>query len=135
MAAALVAVPVASAMATIKITKIQYDPPGDDSGTNASLNREFVIIKNTGNSRVTLTEWTLRDSAGHVFTFGTFPLRGSGSVTIHTGSGNDDRNDLFQDSDEYIWNNDGDTATLRNDEGNRVDRCRYPGGGDGSTAC
>ena len=57
------------------------------------------------------------------------------SVTIHTGSGNDDRNDLFQDSDEYIWNNDGDTATLRNDKGNRVDRCRYPGGGDGSTAC
>jgi len=55
LAAALVLGIAAPAIAAIRITKIQYDPPGNDSGFNTSLNREFVVIKNSGNSRLSLT--------------------------------------------------------------------------------
>lgn len=123
--AVLIVLPAASATAAIKITKIQYEPPFE--GTR--LNREFVVIKNTGNARVILTDWTLRNTSGDVFTFPIFRLRSGARVTIHTGRGNDDRKDLFWDAGEYIWNSDGDTATLRDDDGDRRDRCHYSGGG------
>ena len=117
--------PAASATAAIKITKIQYEPPLE--GTR--LNREFVVIKNTGSARVTLTDWTLRNTSGDVVTFPIFRLHSEARVTIHTGQGNDDRNDLFWDAGEYIWNSDGDAATLRDNGGDRRDRCHYSGGG------
>ncbi len=44
-AVAVLAVP-AWASAAIKIG--QYDPSGSDTGSNPSLNREYVVIKNTG---------------------------------------------------------------------------------------
>jgi P pilus assembly chaperone PapD len=124
-----------TAAAAVQISRIQYDPPGNDSGSNTSLNREFIVIENDGTSRVTLTGWTLRDASGHVLTFGSLRLRPHRSVTVHTGRGNDDRNDIYWDTGEYVWNNDGDAAVLRNETGHRVDRCRYPGGGNGVTDC
>ena len=129
MVAALTLGIAAPAAAAIKIIKIQYDSPGTDDGSNSSLNQEYVVIKNTGNRAVSLEDWLLKDVANHRYTFGSFRLRAGGSVKIHTGSGNDDRNDLYQGSGGYIWNNDGDTATLNDDAGHRVDRCSYSGGG------
>ena len=35
--------------------------------------------------------------------------------------GRDTRTDVFQDRRAYVWNNDYDTATLRNDRGRFVD--------------
>lgn len=128
-AAFVVALPAASASAAIKIAKIQFDSPGDDNGSNSSLNAEYVVIENTGNGRVTLTDWVLKDRAGHRYTFGAFRLRGDGSVTIHTGSGDDTRRHLYWDAGEYVWNNDGDIAILKDENGRRIDRCRYSGGG------
>ena len=125
-AVALLAVP-AWASAAIKITKIQYDPPGSDTGSN--INQEYVVIKNTGGGAVSLKSWLLKDKANHKYTFGTFKLGAGKSVTIHTGKGNDDRNDLYWGSGAYIWNNDGDKAFLKNAGGNTVDTCSYSGGG------
>ena len=121
------------ANAAIQISKIQYDSPGTDDGSNSSLNQEYVVIENTGSSAVRLDGWVLKDRAGHRYVFGSFRLRAARSVTIHTGTGNDDRNDLYQDSGAYIWNNDGDTAKLKDDTGDTVDTCRYAGGGTAVT--
>ncbi|GIU97385.1 MAG: hypothetical protein KatS3mg013_1188 [Actinomycetota bacterium] len=125
--------PAGWASAAIRIAKIQYDPPGTDTGTNAHLNKEFVVITNTGGCAVRLDGWVLKDAAGHRYTFGPFRLRAGKSVTIHTGRGADDRNDLYWGPKYYIWNNDGDTATLKNAAGKTVDSCRYPGGGTAVT--
>jgi len=35
-------------------------------------------------------------------------------VTLHTGSGTDSETDLYWGSGSPIWNNDGDTVTVRN---------------------
>lgn len=76
---------------------------------------------------MTLTGWTLRDADRHVYRFGTFRLRPGRTVTVHTGSGDDSRKHLFWGMDNYVWNNDGDTAILKDAGGARVDRCRYSG--------
>lgn len=122
--------PPASGVA-VKITKIQYDPPGTDTHQNSSLNKEFVVLKNTGSATVTLTGWRLEDrEGGHVYTFDTFRLGAGESVTIYTGFGNDDRNGLYWNwGFGDIWGNDGDTATLELRYGNRVDQCHYSGRG------
>jgi len=63
-----------SAPAKIRITKIYFDSPGDDTGSNTSLNAEYVVIKNTGTTRKALTGWTLRDASRHVYKFPIFRL-------------------------------------------------------------
>ena len=132
LAAGVLALP-ATALGAVRISEIQFDSPGNDNGSNTSLNNEWVRIENTGNNPVMLTDWTLRDRSGHVFTFERFRLGAGRTVLVHTGSGNSVRRHLYFDSDEYVWNNDGDTATLRNDNGNRVDRCHYTGAGSSVT--
>jgi hypothetical protein len=114
--------------AAIRIITVQYDSPGSDGGSNSSLNAEWVRIKNTGSKAKSLTGWTLRDTASHVYHFGSFKLRAGRAVKIHTGSGSDSKKHLYQDSGWYIWNNDGDKAKLKNSNGKRIDTCSWAGG-------
>lgn len=125
---------VAEAAPAIKIGLVQYDSPGSDRGSNSSLNAEWVTIKNTSGSRKTLTGWTLRDPVGHVYRFPTFRLGAGKTVRVHTGRGANDRNDLYWRQDWYVWNNDGDRATLKNASGTVIDRCSW-GDGDGDIKC
>jgi hypothetical protein len=117
----------------IRILKIAFDPPGADNGSNASLNKELVFIVNDGTSSVVMTGWTLRDRSAHVFRFPTFTLRAGARVTIHTGQGSNNASNLYWDSDGYVWNNDGDGATLKRGSGSRVDACSYSGSGTTAT--
>jgi hypothetical protein len=135
LATAVVLAGSAEASAAIKITKIYYDSPGSDTGSNASLNAEYVVIKNTGSKAVTLTGWTLRDVANHVFTFPTFKLAAGNRVTIHTGKGSKTLHHLYWGSGAYIWNNDGDTARLRRRDGSLASTCSYSGGSPGYKIC
>jgi hypothetical protein len=117
----------------VRLLKIQFDPPGADNGSNTSLDAEYVVIVNRGGHLVTLTGWTLRDRSAHVFRFPTFRLGAGAKVTIHSGTGMDNAHNLYWASDGYIWNNDGDTATLRRPSGVLVDRCTYSGSGSSVT--
>jgi hypothetical protein len=117
----------------VRIVKIVFDPPGGNNGSNSSLNKESVVIANNGTSRVILTGWTLRDRDAHVFRLPAFTLRAGGRVTIHNGQGSDNAANLFWDSDGYVWNNDGDTATLRRRNSSPVDVCAYSGSGSTAT--
>jgi len=122
---------VAPASASVKIAQIQYNPPGKDTDENSQINNEFVVIKNIGTHRVTLTDWGLHDTHRHVYRFPTLRLRPGNMVRIYSGRGTDDSNDLYWEQSfvRYIWNNDGDTATLKDDNRDRKDRCHYSGGG------
>ena len=135
--AVTVAVSLASADATtvsVSLGKIQYDSPGDDTGTNTSLNGEWVRVTNPGHTTKTLTGWTLRDPDKHVYTFPEFKLKPGKTVTIHTGDGTDTKTDLFWDAGSYVWNNGGDTAILKDVNGKPVDSCKW-GDGSGVTTC
>jgi Lamin Tail Domain len=118
---------------TVHIAEIAVDPPGADNGSNPSLNKEAVVIVNDGTDWVTMTGWTLQDRDGHVFRFPTFTLWAEGRVTIHNGRGRDNAKNLYWDSDGYVWDNDGDGATLRRGSGSLIDHCAYSGSGSVAT--
>lgn len=112
----------------VKISFIFYNPPGRDNGSRASLNNEYVIVKNTTNHRVTITNWKLTDKAHHTFKFGRTVLPAFASVYVHTGHGRPSGPPVIQrywGRDHYAWSNTGDTAVLKNAGGTVKSRCSY----------
>jgi hypothetical protein len=57
------------ANARIKIVKIYFGSPGPDTGSQRSLNHEWVQIHNYGSHSVNTGDWRIRDKSGHVFKF------------------------------------------------------------------
>jgi Lamin Tail Domain len=100
----------ACAAGAIKIDRIYFDSPGSDGGSNSSLNAEWIRLKNTGANGRSLTNWTIRDKAGHVYRFGTYRLGAGKTVTVHTGSGSNSARHRYWHQDWYVWNT---TATVR----------------------
>ena len=86
---------------------------------------EYVRIENLGGSAAQMTGWTLSDAAAHTFTFPAFTLDAGATVNVWTKSGTDTATDLYWGSGAAIWNNTGDTAYLRDDQGSLVDTHSY----------
>lgn len=124
--AGLVALPApAHAAGSVHLYKIYYDSPGTDRRTNASLNAEYVQIRNTTSRAVNLKGWVLVDKANHKYTFGTYSLGKGKTVTVRTGKGRDTAATRYQNRAAYVWNNDKDTATLKKANGSTADTCSY----------
>jgi|tagenome__1003787_1003787.scaffolds.fasta_scaffold20975913_4 hypothetical protein len=132
---ALGAIPArAATVPVVYIHVIQYSPPGSDVPvTTAKLDGEWVLLSNTTGKSVTLTGWTLRDKAGHVYKFPKFALAAHKSVEVHTGTGKNASANLYwghkpPSSGSYVWNNSGtETATLKNASGKTIDNRSYTG--------
>jgi hypothetical protein len=132
----LVALPAtASAAPAVQFGLIQYDGPGTDDGSNESLNAEFVVIKNVSGQKVRLEGFSVRDAQGRTFTFPAMRLRAGRIVRLHTGSGTNGPRHVYWRQSNYVWNNGGDTATLRNAAGRVVDTCAWTSTGTGRIAC
>jgi hypothetical protein len=110
----------------IRLVAIVYHPAGDET------EREFVLLANRGAEPVSLTNWRLENAASppHVFTFPPFTLAAGAQINIWTGRGTNSEINFYWDSTTAIWNNNGDTANLYDDQGRLVDRCVYSGGGE-----
>lgn len=113
------ALPASAASPAAGFGAIQYDSPGKDTRSNTSLNAEWVTVVNRTNKALDLNGWTLSDADRH-----TYKLRiklGSGkSVRVHTGMGRDSASDVYWGSRAYVWNNDRDTAVLKDSRGRVV---------------
>jgi hypothetical protein len=136
--AGVIALPASAATAVIEFSKVQYNPPGTDNRTNTSLNGEYVRTTNNGNTVANLDRWTLRDAAGHVFTFPRQSVAPGRSVYVHTGrsaNGTPDSAHRYWGSGNYVWNNDKDTASLRSASGRTYDTCGWTKPGTGATSC
>jgi hypothetical protein len=122
-----------SAGAKVRIVRIDYNPPGVDTGSNRSLKKERVKITNFGSQQRKLRGWKIRDRQGNVYVFGLFALDPGDSIILHTGNGNEnyvsEPQHAFWRLDHYVWNNGGDRAKLTNRIGRFVDSCSYSGGG------
>jgi len=118
--------PASAATPSLRFHGAQYDSPGKDTRTNASLNNEWISLVNSGTKAVNLSRYTVRDASNHVFTFGnvTIPANG-GRIWLHTGKGTKNAKNAYWGSGNYIWNNTGDTATLRNGAGKKLDACSW----------
>ena len=85
-AASIVTAVQANAAGTVYIYKVYYNSPGSDTGSNSSLNAEYVVIRNGDNASHSISGWTVRDAAGHRYTFPDgFRLGAGKQAIIHTG--------------------------------------------------
>lgn len=113
----------ASVEVGVKITHIEADAPGND---NDNPNGEWIEITNQGTSPVDLTGYTLKDEANHIYTFGPFRLVAGARVRLRSGQGQDSEEELYWGFvGQSVWNNGGDTAYLRDPQGNLVDVYAY----------
>src|SRR5512133_674742 len=87
----LLATPAHAEPGTIYIYKVYYNSPGSDTGSNSSLNAEYVVIRNGDDVSHSISGWTVRDAAGHVYKFGTLRLGAGKQAIIHTGRGTSTR--------------------------------------------
>jgi hypothetical protein len=116
----------AAAVPAILITKVYYDSPGSDLRGNASLNGEYVTIKNTTRKAIDLAGWSLRDKTGYQYTFGDDQLLDAGKkLTVRTGQGRSGTSTVYWGRRAYVWNNDADVASIRNRSAKLVDSCSY----------
>lgn len=113
----------------LKITSLKFNAPGDD---RFNANGEYVRIASVADEVIDVRGYILSDAYGHRYTFPALSLKPGYSVLLVSGRGVDvtdppDRIILYWQSDGPIWNNDGDTATLRAPEGSTVDTFQYQG--------
>ena len=82
---------------------------------------ECLVIQNFGSTAVNLANWTLEDAGGHHrFTFPAFTLNPGKSVEVWTKPGSNTETALYWGKTTSIWNNQGDTAYLRDQNGTLI---------------
>ena len=90
-----------------------------------SLNKEWIALVNTGSKAVNLSGWKIVDKS-RTYTFGNVTLAGrGGKIYLHTGTGTNTKAHLYWGSGNYVWNNTGDTATLKTKAGKTHDTCTW----------
>ncbi len=118
--------PASAATPSLRFHGAQYDSPGKDTRSNTSLNAEWVSLVNSGRTAVNLNGYTIRDASNHVHTLGSTTIAGGGGrIWLRTGKGTKSAKNLYWASGNYVWNNTGDTATLRNAAGRTLDTCSW----------
>jgi hypothetical protein len=122
---AVAATPAEAATPSVSFTRVYVNSPGSDNRSNSSLNAEWVRLKNNTSKPIQLKGWTVRDRSSHVYTFGSFSLGSKKTVYVHTGKGTNTSANRYWGSKNYIWNNDGDAATLRNSSNKTIDSCSW----------
>ena len=119
----------ADAAGGVMIYRAYYNSPGSDTGSNASLNGEYILLKNTSTATKTITSWTLRDKQNHVYKFPATSIGAGKYLYVHTGTGGNNASTRYWGSRAYIWNNTGDAAYLRTSTGGLVDSCSWGSSG------
>lgn len=125
----------AQAAGSVHIQQVYYDSPGSDGGSNTSLNGEWVKIKNSTSSTVSLKGWKIKDVTGYTYTFGDVRIAAGSSKKVHTGKGTNTGTDKYWGRSWYVWNNTGDTAKLYKASGTKVDSCSWSSRGSGYVYC
>jgi micrococcal nuclease len=107
----------------LSVAQIHADASGND---NVNLNDEYVIFENIGSDTLDLSGWSISDEAHHTYTFpnGTSVAPGE-TVTLHTGSGTDTASDVYWSASGAVWNNGGDTVSVRDENGTVVTSKSY----------
>jgi len=112
---------VAAPVSEVPILHIEADPAGAD------VAGEYLLLANRSGRSLEMTNWRLRDRAGHQFVFPRFFLAAEARLRIWTKHGENGANDLFWGSDNAIWNNAGDSAVLYDSQDHLISTYTYTG--------
>jgi micrococcal nuclease len=87
---------------------------------------EWVELTNQDDQPIDLSGFTLKDEANHIYSFESFILGPKAFVRLFSRNGIDTDYRLYWGlPNEAVWNNDGDTAYLRDQDGALVDLYTY----------
>jgi len=106
----------------IGIHSFNYNAWGND---NQNLNGEYVAFRNKCTHPVDITGWTVKDAANSFYTFPQTVVLNKTVVTLFTGPGTDTLDSLYWNRSIAVWNNDGDTLTMFDNEGNLMLKYTY----------
>jgi len=87
---------------------------------------EYVLIKNVGAGPLDMGGWKLSDLANNTYSFAAFSLAAGAEVKVWVKTGADDAANLYWNRGSAVWNNGGDTATLRDAQGTVISTYTYP---------
>ena len=87
---------------------------------------EYVIISNEGWMATDMTRWILFDNVGNTFRFPHYILKAGASVKIWTKRGSDNPTNLFWNRRNFVWDDKGDTAYLKDDKDVLMHKFSYP---------
>ncbi|WP_276273078.1 lamin tail domain-containing protein [Haloarcula litorea] len=104
------------------VSEVHADAAGND---NENLNGEYVVLANRGEASLDLSGWTVSDAADHRYTFENATLAPGERLTLYTGSGTDTETERYWGASGAIWNNGGDTVTVRDADGDVVAERSY----------
>ncbi|MBI1729243.1 thermonuclease family protein [Candidatus Acetothermia bacterium] len=120
--------PVVTGSKPVIIESIHYDAAGDD---NSSENGEWIVLL-ASTQDVDMSDWTVADELGdrgvtsHVYRIPSgFVIKASSRATVFTGCGTNTATELHWCANTQIWDNGEDTAVLRNNKSEEIDRCHY----------
>ncbi|WJV49123.1 lamin tail domain-containing protein [Streptomyces flavofungini] len=114
---------------------IQYDSPGRDTGSNSSLNAEWVNIHNNTRSTIQLKGYKLKDNTGFTYTFGSYKIGAGKTVKVRTGKGTNASGVRYWGRGSYVWNNTSDKARLLKPSGAQLDSCSWTTRDRGTKNC
>ena len=108
----------------IDIIGLVYDAPGND---NTNPNGEWVTLKNVGSESALMAGCKLHDAGpDHTYVFPSgFKLDAGAQVKLYSGVGSNSATSLYWGNGSAVWNNTGDTATLRNPDNTIIDTYSY----------
>ena len=98
----------------LALVEIHEDAAGND---NENLNDEYLVFANRGEEVLSLSGWTVTDAAGKEYTFRNYSLAPGERVALYTGSGADTEIARYWGASGAVWNNGGDTVTVRASDG------------------
>jgi competence protein ComEC len=89
--------------------------------SDLNLKDEWVKVTNKGSSPVSLDGWKIEDDGKkHTYSFPSYTLGAGSSVTVYTKKDTNSATELYWGSSNPIWNNEGDTASLYDNNGQLV---------------
>lgn len=95
---------------------------------------EYIEIRNEDAKPINLKGWTLEDEGpNHSYTFPAYTMDPGETCRIYTNEVHPSSCAFNWGHGQAIWNNSGDTATLKDGRGRIIDVCSYDGSGTSET--
>lgn len=96
------------------------------SGLGDNVEDEYVTFRNTSDEALSLSGWIVETEDEQRFVFpDRFTLDSGQNVTVHSGRGSDTETDVYWGTTGEVWDDDGDTITVRTADGREVLREPY----------
>jgi len=107
---------------------VEFSSPFRPDESPGGLNNEYISVKNSTDSPVDLSGWTVSNNEGDTFTFPDgFVLAAGGLITIYTGCPEDAEEalGLYWCAKEPVWGDAAGKASLHMPDGTLVDTHEY----------